>query len=237
MFLESGGGKPLGIDGNADFPWRIADIGEGFGLLMYTDGVTEAANAGSELFGEDRLIERIEELKGLSAGAIVGGVLSSVEAHAAGREPADDIAILAFVRAGTGTKLRLSGERDVRMLADEIAKWASRVRLERTALDDITLAAEEMVVNAARYAFKDSKRSDIDISANISDGVVRIEISYGGIAFDPTSHSVPDTTLPLSERRPGGLGIFLAKETMDEMRYERRGELNVVTLTKRVGEK
>jgi len=35
--------------------------------------------------------------------------------------------------------------------------------------------------------------------------------------FDPTRHPLPDVTLPLEERRLGGLGIFLIRQVMDEV--------------------
>ena len=41
-------------------------------------------------------------------------------------------------------------------------------------------------------------------------------------------------SLPAEEREIGGLGIFMAKKTMDEVRYERAGMYNVLTLIKRV---
>ena len=39
--------------------------------------------------------------------------------------------------------------------------------------------------------------------------------------FDPTATPVVDELPPLTERGPGGLGIFLIRKTMDEFRYRR----------------
>ena len=50
--------------------------------------------------------------------------------------------------------------------------------------------------------------------------------------FNPLESKDPDTSLSAEERQIGGLGIFLVKKTMDEMRYERRGEENVLRITK-----
>jgi anti-sigma regulatory factor (Ser/Thr protein kinase) len=43
----------------------------------------------------------------------------------------------------------------------------------------------------------------------------------------------PDTGLPLEERRIGGLGIFLARQIMDEISYRRHGGRNITTMVKR----
>lgn len=49
--------------------------------------------------------------------------------------------------------------------------------------------------------------------------------------FDPQKTRTPDTTSPIEERTPGGLGIALIESLMHEVRYERRGERNHLTLS------
>lgn len=62
---------------------------------------------------------------------------------------------------------------------------------------------------------------------------ITVEIEDEGIPFDPLSR--PDAVTPTSiEDVPiGGLGILMAKRSVDEMRYERTDGANVVTITKR----
>ena len=52
-----------------------------------------------------------------------------------------------------------------------------------------------------------------------------------GEPFDPTTLEAPDTSLPAEERPIGGLGVFLLKQIMDEVRYERQGTRNILTMT------
>ncbi|HSR11121.1 MAG TPA: ATP-binding protein, partial [Thermodesulfobacteriota bacterium] len=52
----------------------------------------------------------------------------------------------------------------------------------------------------------------------------------GGAPFDPTSIPPPDVRLPLSRRAPGGLGFFLVRNMVNEIRYRRDGDRNVLTL-------
>ena len=55
-----------------------------------------------------------------------------------------------------------------------------------------------------------------------------------GVPFDPLKKVDPDVTLPPEEREIGGLGIFMTKKTMDEVRYEYKDGQNRLTLVKKL---
>ncbi len=59
-------------------------------------------------------------------------------------------------------------------------------------------------------------------------------ITDSGISFDPTEAATADTTLSVEERPVGGLGIFLVRELMDSINYERTGGKNILTLKKTI---
>ena len=63
-----------------------------------------------------------------------------------------------------------------------------------------------------------------------------IELIDEGIPYDPTAKEDPDITLPFKQRGIGGMGIFMAKNIMDEMRYTRIEGKNHLTLIKCSGE-
>ena len=54
-----------------------------------------------------------------------------------------------------------------------------------------------------------------------------------GIPYDPLAKEDPDITLSAAERQIGGLGIFMVKKSMDDMRYERRDDKNILTIVKK----
>ena len=54
------------------------------------------------------------------------------------------------------------------------------------------------------------------------------------LPFDPLKNPDPDVTLSAEERAIGGLGIFMVKKTMDEMVYERKGNENVLRISKKL---
>lgn len=55
-----------------------------------------------------------------------------------------------------------------------------------------------------------------------------------GKEFDPTMAPEADITLSADERKIGGLGIFLIRQIMNEVKYERIDGKNVLTLEKRL---
>ena len=57
-------------------------------------------------------------------------------------------------------------------------------------------------------------------------------ISDHGIPFDPTQSPEADISLSAEERAIGGLGIHLVRQIMDEIHYERKDDMNVLTLVK-----
>jgi serine phosphatase RsbU (regulator of sigma subunit) len=87
-------GPPLGID--ASITCRSGDdvVAPGAGVLIFTDGLTEAHRPQHELFGERRLVEALRELAGLAPQAVVRRLESDVLAHA-GDSLGDDLCIVA----------------------------------------------------------------------------------------------------------------------------------------------
>ena len=72
--------------------------------------------------------------------------------------------------------------------------------------------------------------STIDLLFALNDGVLSLEVTDRGSAFDPLQVAAPDTSAALDDRRPGGLGIMLVRTLMDAVRYERRGAHNHLTM-------
>ena len=97
------------------------------------------------------------------------------------------------------------------------------------------LVIEEMVSNVIFYAY-DSQQQEaaIELRFTWEAGTVSILLRDWGKPFDPTAKEDPDITLSVDDRPIGGLGIFMVKQLMDEVRYERVGSSNLLTLQKRI---
>jgi sigma-B regulation protein RsbU (phosphoserine phosphatase) len=64
-------------------------------VLVYTDGVTEAADAAGELFGRKRLISTLRDFHPLTAAGAVERVIADVGFFTGESPRADDVTVLA----------------------------------------------------------------------------------------------------------------------------------------------
>jgi sigma-B regulation protein RsbU (phosphoserine phosphatase) len=102
---EEAGGFMLGAFPGVSYDHATMHLAPGDTLVLFTDGVTEAAGPLEELYGEERLVGCLERL-GEPTGPthdVVASVLADVQAFAAGTPPADDTTILAITWAAQGS--------------------------------------------------------------------------------------------------------------------------------------
>ncbi len=98
----------------------------------------------------------------------------------------------------------------------------------------LDMAVEELFVNIANYAYAPgSGTATIRIRTCSSPRSVTVTLIDEGVPFDPTKKQDPDTSLSAQDRSIGGLGIFMAKKSVDEMKYEYVNGQNRLTLHKR----
>ncbi|HSM48325.1 MAG TPA: ATP-binding protein [Draconibacterium sp.] len=119
-------------------------------------------------------------------------------------------------------------------LAEKIDELAEEWKLSPGLAINLNLVIEEAVSNIIFYAFKDKQKHDIEISVSLENSRLTIKITDDGIPFNPLAQQQPDINLPAEERPIGGLGIFLISQIMDEMKYERNKNNNILTLTKSI---
>ena len=94
---------------------------------------------------------------------------------------------------------------------------------------------EEVFVNVAHYAYGDGEGdADLRIGFEEDTRTFTFCIADKGIPFDPLQKPDPDITLSAEDRQIGGLGIFIAKKTMDTITYAYENGENVLTMTKKL---
>jgi anti-sigma regulatory factor (Ser/Thr protein kinase) len=98
---------------------------------------------------------------------------------------------------------------------------------------NIQLAADEAASNIIEHAYQGVKNGVLEISCGMRDGAITIIMVDHGESFDPSAIPLPDLKADLSERKIGGLGIFLMRKLMDEVHYESKKTGNVLTMIKR----
>ena len=96
----------------------------------------------------------------------------------------------------------------------------------------LNLAMEEAVVNVMDYAYPEGTEGEVDIEAIADEAQLHFTISDSGMPFDPTARAEVDTTAGVEERPIGGLGIHLIRRIMDSVKYKRKNDMNILTITK-----
>ncbi|MBQ6470124.1 MAG: ATP-binding protein [Lachnospiraceae bacterium] len=101
-------------------------------------------------------------------------------------------------------------------------------------LVQISVAIDELFGNIAHYAYKPGT-GDVTVRIDVEEPrTAVITFIDGGKPYNPLEAEEPDVTLSAEERKVGGLGIFLVKKTMDDMRYEYRDGKNVLQIKKKI---
>ncbi len=99
----------------------------------------------------------------------------------------------------------------------------------------LLIAAEEIFVNIANYAYGDRDgKAEIRIGFEGDPKKCVLEFKDSGTPYDPLKKPDPDVTLSAEERVPGGLGIFMVNNTMDDMVYKYEDGFNILTLVKEI---
>ena len=97
----------------------------------------------------------------------------------------------------------------------------------------LRMAIEELYVNVAHYAYP-SRDGWAEIRGSVENGVATFRIIDGGTPFDPLAKPDPDILLSGEERGIGGLGIYMVKNMVDEVKYDYRDGCNCLTLRKQL---
>lgn len=102
----------------------------------------------------------------------------------------------------------------------------------------IQLAADEASSNIIEHAYAGVTGGKLEIELSISQKELKITMRDHGKSFDPSSVPEPNVKADLSERKIGGLGMYLMRKLMDEVSYESSPERgNLLTLIKRLGDR
>jgi len=111
-----------------------------------------------------------------------------------------------------------------------VLSLASAYHLDEERKNDLELALEEALVNIFRYAYPD-KAGSVGLTCRVEAGHLITLIEDEGLPFSVASASTTDLAADIVKRKIGGLGIHLIKSLMDDVRYRRDGNRNLLELT------
>ena len=235
-YLRAKPGLVLGALDVCTYQEHRASLVPGDSMMLYTDGVVEAADVGEALYGEKRFSAVLERCDEEGVPSLPLRVVADIDAFAGDAPQADDLTILSFEWSlpvytldvpNDDRNLEQIFELLERVVGDVVARGLATSRL----LFELKMVCEELFVNVCRYGAPDGRTLAVHLALSVDETGRRVFVTLrdDGIAYDPLGHEV---RMPTLEGPVGGLGIHLVLKSVDEASYERDGDQNVLRLVK-----
>lgn len=113
-----------------------------------------------------------------------------------------------------------------------IEEIGEELGLDMELLLNLNLVMEEMVSNVIFYAYPEGKTAEIELVAESNGKELTFMLSDQGKEFDPTAKEDADPDVNPMEREIGGMGIFIVKNIMNQVTYQRLDGKNLLTMKK-----
>jgi sigma-B regulation protein RsbU (phosphoserine phosphatase) len=202
-------------------------------IYTYTDGITEATNSEGELFGEERLYECLNNIEETDPNIIAQKVKESIRQYTDSAPQSDDITMLAFKYKGCENDIKTFKREAKIENYKEFYSWIHKTckewNIPEELLNKLDMCGEEIFANISFYAYPEGSGM-IEAELKKSDGNIILEFKDSGLEYNPLERPDPDINLPPEERPIGGLGIFMVKNTVNQIYYKREDDKNILTL-------
>lgn len=97
----------------------------------------------------------------------------------------------------------------------------------------IDVAIDELFGNIANYAYEGGEgKVVVGVKTDMENQSIEISFKDWGVKFNPLETATPDVSLKARQRKIGGLGIFVVRNTMDDVSYEYKDGQNILTIKK-----
>jgi serine/threonine-protein kinase RsbW len=137
---------------------------------------------------------------------------------------------------GESLKDRLVVTNDTKYLIvvrDFVSRMIRQSRVTREDENKIILAVDEAVTNIIEHGYDQGVDGTIELEIESEESQFKVVIRDTGRVFNPESVPNPDMKEHLKAGRKKGLGLFLMRQIMDEVRYRYKdGVQNELTLVK-----
>jgi serine/threonine-protein kinase RsbW len=117
---------------------------------------------------------------------------------------------------------------------DLVRAAAEEAKATASCTADMVQAVDEATTNAIVHGHGGKAEGWVEVAATTRDDRFVVTIADDAPPFDPTTVPDPDLSIHPAERRPGGMGVLLARLCVDEMTYQPRpGGGNILTLVRK----
>lgn len=214
-------GMALGMFDDIEIENEYVLLDDNEGILLYSDGVTDAVNKDGEFFSEARIPESITRENGANNTEVLENAIKS---FVDGYEQFDDITILTMFKSADIRNYKSEYEPDIDQF-DEVRDIIIDMLGLNARSKRIILASEEAFANIVSYSGTDK----IGVILAVSDKYFVIRYEDSGIRFDPTKDQTESKDF--DELDTGGMGIRMVLQTATEAKYHYSSSKNIFTLT------
>lgn len=236
-YLRSKAGFVLaGMDG-VKYKTQETMLEPGDIVYLYTDGVTESTNANNELYGEDRLLQAINSREFESMQQLCKFIKSDVDEFVGEASQFDDITMVAFKYIGMPPVPTIHYDaakiEDIPEVTEFVEAELEKLDFPMKSTMQISVAIDEIMSNIVRYAYTgENGPVTVKVISKEEPNRVYIRFEDEGVPYNPLTNQDPDITLSAEARKIGGLGIYIVKKTMDDVKYKYENGMNILTLKK-----
>jgi serine/threonine-protein kinase RsbW len=115
---------------------------------------------------------------------------------------------------------------------DFVADHAKKVGLSEKEISEIRLAVDEAYTNIIKHAYKNQPSKPVTIQLGFNNAQLWISIIDEGESFKPEEYKAPDILKRIKNKQRGGMGVFLIQKLMDQVQYNRKGQMNEIKMVK-----
>jgi sigma-B regulation protein RsbU (phosphoserine phosphatase) len=233
LFLDTKPNLILGSFAKSKYEKHTLQIHPGDKFFLYTDGVTEAEKDGGEQYSAQRLIKLLSTKKENNDKVIIQNVLDDIARFVQNHPQTDDITMLSFTYQGhvdRHTFLYKAEIMQAEKMFEDINEVMKKHQVPAATIDQVDVCAEEIFSNICIHG--QVMDEDVRLILEITEKQISLTFFDKGKKFDPFKRVDPDIHLSAKERPIGGLGLFMVKKIMDNVKYSYQEKHNILVMTK-----
>ena len=231
-YIDTKGNVALGVFDNIKYNTHKVHFPKNSALLLYTDGITEAQNTKKEFFGEQRLMDTMNEFSSTAKNNI-DNLKNTIKSFCDGAQQYDDMTMLNIIYKSEETDRLIVGAKvdNWSIVYNFLTKNMIDKKIKKEYQSKVLLASEEIFINIANYAYEKEKDGKVWITTEKTDITYDIVFVDAGKQYNPLEKKEPDVNASLKDRQVGGLGIYLVKKIMDKVEYKYENLKNIFTIS------
>lgn len=235
-------GLPLGVKQDITYETSKFTLIKNSTLFLFTDGVTDAVNVDNELFGIKRLeqiLKKNQEHLPNSLKKFLSNMTLELKDYTKKTTQADDITMLLLSYFGAPapiiyTHTYMAELENLEPFMKKLKELLDEGQFSTKQKNLFCVGAEELFVNIINYSYpqKDEKSTIfVNITLLQNPNNLKLQIKDNGLPFNIIEHADPDITQEAKDRPIGGLGIFISKRSCNNIKYQRKDNENIVTMS------